>query len=109
MAKTKEELKPNHAPIYCSMYPKLAKIAHQHGYAMAVHGSVASDFDLICVPWVDNPSPYNDVISEIMNTFAVKKIGELTLKNHGRQVQTLSITGSCYLDLSFTPKYSVEL
>jgi hypothetical protein len=42
----------NYAPIYAAaLYPELSEIARSHGYALAVHGSLARDFDLICVPW----------------------------------------------------------
>lgn len=46
--KTKEELKGR----YASYIPALQKIAGQHGYALAVHGSMTRDLDLIAVPWV---------------------------------------------------------
>lgn len=47
-------MKPaNNAPFYAAgLYPKLADIFRSHGYALAVHGSVGTDFDLIAVPWV---------------------------------------------------------
>ena len=92
----------NYAPLYCSMYPKLAEIARSHGYAMAVHGSMASDFDLICIPWVDKPGTPFDVIESILDKFALKLIGDgPTMRLHNRQVWTLSISGKSYLDLSF--------
>lgn len=99
-------MKPaNYAPLYCSMYPKLAEIARSHGYAMTVHGSMASDFDLICIPWVDNPGTPNDVIASILDKFALTLIGdEPAMRLHNRQVWTLSLSGKSYLDLSFMLK-----
>ena len=92
----------NYAPLYCSMYPKLAEIARSHGYAMAVHGSMANDFDLICIPWIEEPDAPFDVIESILGEFALKLIGnEPTMRLHNRQVWTLSISGKSYLDLSF--------
>ena len=46
-------MKPaNRAAVYAAaLYPDLAEIAREHGYALAVHGSLARDFDLIAVPW----------------------------------------------------------
>lgn len=41
-------MKPaNLAPVYCALYPALAEIARKHGYAMAIHGTMARDFDLM--------------------------------------------------------------
>ncbi len=45
---TKDEL----AKRYASYIPSLQKIAGQCGYALAVHGSMKRDLDLIAVPWV---------------------------------------------------------
>jgi hypothetical protein len=97
---------PSNAPTYCAMYPDLAKIARQCGYALAVHGSVARDFDLVCIPWVECPSEPYKVVSEIRKAFALVLIGEPETKEHGRVVWTLSIGfGDCFLDLSFMPLY----
>lgn len=64
-------MKPaNLAPVYCALYPALAEIARKHGYAMAIHGTMARDFDLICIPWVETPSKPEEVVSEITATYA---------------------------------------
>lgn len=90
--------------MYCALYPQLAEIARKHGYALAIHGSLGSDMDLICVPWVEKPSASFVVVGEITGTFAITLIGEPVQKEHGREVWTISIGfGGCYLDLSFFP------
>lgn len=44
-------MKPaNNAPVYACMYQELAEICRAHGYALAIHGSMARDFDLIAIP-----------------------------------------------------------
>lgn len=98
-------MKPaNFAPIYIGIYPELAELTRKHGYALAAHGSLARDFDLICVPWIENPSDPEIVVKEITKTFALKEIGEPTIKFHNRKVYTLSISyGECFIDLSFMP------
>lgn len=100
-----KELNPNHAPVYvAALYPDLAKVFQKHGYALAVHGSVARDFDLIAVPWIDEVSTREEVLAEVNKTFAVKMIGEPQEKNHGRVAYTISVGfGECALDLSFFP------
>jgi hypothetical protein len=42
---------PGPAAAYVALYPELVRVAREHGYALAVHGSVARDFDLVAVPW----------------------------------------------------------
>lgn len=97
--------KANYMPIYCAIYPDLAEIARNHGYALAIHGSLARYFDLICIPWVESPSGSQVVINEMCRTFAIKEVGESIVKEHGRKVHTLSIVhGECFIDLSFTPR-----
>lgn len=41
---------------YMMLLPVLREIALQHGYALAVHGSMVRDFDIIAFPWVAEPS-----------------------------------------------------
>lgn len=97
-------MKPaNNAPIYVGIYPELAEITRKHGYALAIHGSLAKDFDLICVPWIDHPSNPQDVVNEITTTFAFKQVGEPSIRAHNRLVYTIRVSFSeCYLDFSFT-------
>lgn len=98
-------MKPaNFAPVYACLYPQLAEIARSHGYALAVHGSMCRDFDLACIPWVDKPSKPIDVVNEIVETFAIKTVGEPDVREHFRVIYTLSILFvECFIDLSFTP------
>lgn len=101
--------KPNNAPTYMCLYPGLAAIARENGYALAVHGSLARDMDLIAVPWIDSPSSPEIVISAIESEFAIKRIGKLTMASHGRMVQTIGISfGECFIDLSFMPVLEVK-
>ncbi len=98
---------PSYAPVYAAaLYPDLAIVARQHGYALAVHGSLRRDFDLICIPWVQNPSPPRDVVEAFISGFAIREVGgEPTTKEHGRIAYTLAIGfGECALDLSFMPR-----
>ncbi len=104
-------MKPaNFAPVYVGLYPELAEITRKHGYALAAHGSCARDFDLICIPWVPNPSKPQTVVDEITNTFAIKlgKGAPFEIKEHGRICYTLIISfGECFLDFSFMPVLSI--
>lgn len=98
-------MKPaNFAPIYLGLYPELAEITRKHGYALSAHGSMARDFDLVCIPWTEFPSIPQTVVDEITSTFGIKEIGLPATKHHGRICYTLSISfGECFLDFSFMP------
>lgn len=39
------------APMFACLYPGLCDVARANGYALAIHGSVITDLDLIAVPW----------------------------------------------------------
>lgn len=105
MTKTADQIKPNYAPVYAAaLYPKLAAIFQKHGYALAVHGSLARDFDLIAVPWIEKPSKRTVVIREMTTTFAIRLLSRPTRREHGRLAYWFSVGfGECNLDLSFFP------
>lgn len=98
-----------YAPMYCALYPQLAGIARKHGYALAVHGTLGRDMDLICIPWIDQPSEPEVVVSQITSTFAIKTVGDPDTTLHGRERWTISIGfGECFIDLSFMPRATPE-
>lgn len=96
---------PSYAPVYAAaLYPELAVVFREHGYALAAHGSLRRDFDLVAIPWVKLPSEPEVVVQQITTDWAIKQIGEPTTTLHGRRIWTLSIGhGSCSIDLSFMP------
>lgn len=98
-------MKPaNYAPIYACVYAQLAEVTRSHGYALAAHGSLAADFDLVCIPWVPGVSDPQSVVDEITSRFAIKQVGKPERKEHGRIAYTISFEfGECRLDLSFMP------
>lgn len=102
---------PSFAPVYSAMYPEWAEIARLHGYALAVHGSVASDFDLICVPWAELPSDPITVLNAFAAHFRLKIIGDRPVKkNHGREAWVISIGwGHCRIDCWFLPRMPREV
>lgn len=98
-------MKPaNNAPLYAMVYAKLAEMARERGYAMAVHGSLAKDFDLICVPWTENVAEPQAVVDAITSRFALRVIDSPAAKLHNRLCYTLSFGGDVFLDLSFMPR-----
>ena len=104
--KTADQITPNYAPVYCvAMYPALCEVFQFHGYALAVHGSLARDFDLIAVPWVTGASEPETVLAAIAASGLAARIdGDPERKPHGRLAYTLSVGfGECACDLSFMP------
>lgn len=97
-------MKPaNNAPMYCAMYVQLTEICRKHGYALAVHGSMARDFDLVAIPWIEAPSDPDTVVSEITTTLAVNHVGEPSTMLHNRLCYTLAMYGEFFFDFSFIP------
>lgn len=95
---------PSYAPVYAAMYPELAEITRLHGYALAIHGSLQRDFDLIAIPWVLYPDTPENVISAITKKFDIKVIGEPKQMLHNRICYSVSVGwGECFLDFSFMP------
>ena len=95
---------PNYAPMYCALYPGLAEVTREHGYALAVHGSLGRDMDLICIPWIESPSDPGDVVKAITSKFHIRTVGDPDTTHHGRERWTISVGfGECLIDLSFMP------
>ena len=95
----------NFAPVYAAcMYTELATIARAHGYALAVHGSLARDLDLIAIPWIEDPSTPQEVIDQMCKHYSITQAGEPTEKHHGRLAFSLVVQfGECMIDISFIP------
>lgn len=53
------------APAYVMLYRGMAEICRRCGYALAVHGSMSTDLDVIAVPWVEGPLSEAALIAEL--------------------------------------------
>lgn len=96
---------PSTSPVYCAVYPELAEIARAHGYALAVHGSMASDFDLVAIPWTNEATAPDRVLDAITGQFAFE-LGECVTREHGRLACSLLGRHGWigHLDISFMPR-----
>jgi len=97
------------APAYVAFYPILTDIARKYGYALAIHGSVQSDMDLIAVPWMINARPLEELIKAISDyasqTMALMFKDPIILhgpeqKPYGRIAYTIQVGNSAVIDLS---------
>lgn len=97
--------KANYAPIYAAcIYPELAESFRSKGWALAVHGSLARDFDLVAIPWHHDPVRPQACVDSVCHYHAMTQVGPAAIKEHGRKVFTLALSfGECFLDLSFMP------
>lgn len=90
--------------------PKIQEIVTPHGYALAVHGSLQNDLDLVLVPWVFDAGPPEPVIAEIAKTFSWwgedgrDGIHGPTRKPHGRLAWSVIVGGKCFFDISIMPR-----
>ena len=88
------------APLYANVYPQLVVVARNHGYALAVHGSMKRDLDLIAVPWSEDPSEPAALVMALSTACHFDHIIGPEQKMHGRMVWTLTFPGECFVDLS---------
>jgi hypothetical protein len=57
---------PTHAPFFACLYAALCETARRHGYALAIHGTVTTDCDLIAVPWTNSASDGETLMQALM-------------------------------------------
>ena len=116
---------PSYALVYATILPGLQAIARDHGYALTVHGSMATDLDLVACPWTEEATDAETMIEAIRErmvaTFPTgyKLAGEMVPnpepKPHGRlgwafhfdfthPLHTSNDHGSPYLDISVMPR-----
>jgi hypothetical protein len=93
--------------------PELRAAARCEGYALAVHGSLARDLDLVAIPWVEDASEPDKLVKALCD--AVKRItgwghlagGPPSAKPHGRIAYTIIASMSINIDLSIVPRTMV--
>lgn len=81
------------AAAYVGLYPFLRDVAKLNGYALGVHGSLANDFDLIAVPWVENAVSADKLITELAEVVGgeIPEIQQPGIKPHGRLAWTVHL------------------
>jgi hypothetical protein len=102
-----DEKKVNYAPAYVvGIYPGLVETAKKLGYALALHGSVARDLDLVAVPWTDEAAKPEELLKAICDTFDLEtnnKMGLPDQRPHGRLSWSIPLWWGAYIDLSVYP------
>lgn len=95
------------------MLGPLRETARVHGYALAVHGSLEKDIDIVAAPWVDDATSADELAEAIAD--ASKRLtgwGNITNgpedKPHGRRAYSIIVHISTVIDLSVMPKQEQE-
>lgn len=97
------------ATVIDEILPPLRRAAKAEGYAIAVHGSLARDIDLVAIPWVDHARDPKLLVATIRGILAgifgaCYVSAEPTQKPQGRLAWTLhSHTMTAEIDLSVMP------
>ena len=110
---------PTFSPAYVGLYPILAEVACDHCYALAVHGTLQRDFDLVAVPWVNEATDRESLIRAIAarigftmdSAISVDRLFEepyTSSQPHGRRSWALPLDCGAYLDISVLPRVRNE-
>ncbi len=93
-------------------------VARDAGYAIAVHGSLARDIDLVAIPWTDHGEYSADYLVTRLAATIASITGRCNPMNgwtdmpHGRRAKTLLVWGNRFgtvdIDLSVMPKIEKE-
>lgn len=97
---------------YMRLLVLLRPLARAHGYALALHGSMERDLDLIAVPWIveaDSAEVLVETVRGAVNGYITDGIDVPTLKPHGRRAWAIrplddNPAGDLYIDLSVMPR-----
>lgn len=91
-------------PLYFSAYSTLVPVAREHGYALAIHGSVQRDGDFLAVAWTEDAVPPEELLFAFGAALGVKVhcIDGPTPHPHGRVSWVIVLMGTDggYLDVS---------
>jgi hypothetical protein len=90
------------AVFYAALWNDLRQAAMDKGWALALHGSLASDMDIMAMPWIKEATTDNEMIEALKNCFTdAECIGlEVSDMPNNRRVFTLSIWADFYLDVN---------
>lgn len=97
-----------------AILPAIREVARFNGYAVAVHGSLKRDIDLIAVAWTDQAKSPDELVRVIQGAIGgilgnCYRMKDMTAKPHGRVAVTLIHPGDAgEIDLSIIPPRSKE-
>lgn len=96
----------------------MTKTAMECGYALAWHGSLARDIDVVAVPWTEESLSAEELVDRLIKTLLECnngmaflnpdrkdfKDGVWGMKPHGRRCWSIHLGGGPYIDLGVMPR-----
>lgn len=103
--------------IYAQLLPLIREQGKKLGYAIAIHGTMTRDLDLVAIPWVEDARPAEELVelvagvvggfvigdSEDRNFQPGKVVPNGTAQPHGRRSWNICWGGHPFIDLSVMP------
>lgn len=93
-------------PLFAVLWPRLQERARELGYALALHGSLGRDLDLVAVPWVESAVPAEELLRALVLEVGWANDGVAhgpEVRPHGRLAWCFPVGAGAYVDLSVLP------
>ncbi len=99
--------------IYAQILPRIRAAGKTLGYAIAIHGSMARDLDLLAAPWIADAAGAEELVAAVAEAVHGFVIGDVTargtvetptLQPHGRRSWNICWGGKPMIDLSVMPR-----
>ena len=107
MSKNREAVTCNgRAAFYAAMWDDIRQCAMNLGWAVALHGSLNSDMDIMAMPWTEDAVTFVEVVDAIVELFDGNELAadgyeiDYESKPFGRIVATIPILEDFHLDIS---------
>lgn len=122
---------PTPAPIFACFYAGMCNVARARGYALAVHGSLVTDMDLIACPWTPQACSAEELINSLFTYLNATDIAHQLRsvgvsedsiqrhlddigrcpekKPHGRLAWNLYLHAGIKIDVSVMPRIESEV
>ena len=107
------------APLYATILPAMTEAARSCGYALAVHGTMARDLDLVAIPWTEAATDARTVVRAMAEHVARRVGSDLVIgfqpsgtpRPHGREGFSIPLAfdregrdDAGYVDVSVMPR-----
>lgn len=95
---------------YAGLYPELRQAARELGWALALHGSLTRDLDVVAVPWTEDATDAGTLVRALVEKSGGFQVGNqahgyASPKPHGRVAVTIAFgAGGGFVDLSIMPR-----
>ncbi len=108
-----EKAVPNLRPaLYATLYMLMVPAARKLGYALAIHGSMVRDMDVVAIPWTGAAVSEKELVDSLISEFKLYMISDADMdserKHFGRRAYTLGWDAGMSIDLSITPRYTAS-